>query len=162
PGNGALRDRVNELLLGAMRDGTLERILRKWNIWNNDQPRLFARLLAGEAIEAGAGGPEARGAARRGRPGAARRDPASARGAAGVTLALSFVSMGGAVFLGVLIATGRVYGVRLVRLALTGYVELMRGTPVLLQLFVIYYGLATAIRLPAFLAATLGLALNYA
>ena len=46
--------------------------------------------------------------------------------------------------------------------SLTGYVELMRGTPVLLQLFVIYYGLAAAIRLPAFVAAVVGLALNYA
>jgi polar amino acid transport system substrate-binding protein len=46
--------------------------------------------------------------------------------------------------------------------ALTGYVELIRGTPILLQLFVLYYGLASAVRLPAFLAALLGLALNYA
>ena len=38
----------------------------------------------------------------------------------------------------------------------------MRGTPILLQLFVLYYGLAAAIRLPAFVAALLGLALNYA
>ena len=38
----------------------------------------------------------------------------------------------------------------------------MRGTPVLLQLFVIYYGLASVIRLPAFVAALLGLGLNYA
>ena len=43
-----------------------------------------------------------------------------------------------------------------------GYVELMRGTPILLQLFVLYYGIAAAIRLPAFAAALLGLALNYA
>jgi len=50
----------------------------------------------------------------------------------------------------------------ILRLALTGYVELMRGTPVLLQLFVIYYGLASVIKLPAFVAALLGLALNYA
>jgi His/Glu/Gln/Arg/opine family amino acid ABC transporter permease subunit len=60
------------------------------------------------------------------------------------------------------IASGRVYGGRLVRAALTAYVELVRGTPLLLQLFVLYYGLADAIRLPAFLAALLGLALNYA
>ena len=38
----------------------------------------------------------------------------------------------------------------------------MRGTPILLQLFVLYYGIAAAIRLPAFVAALLGLALNYA
>jgi polar amino acid transport system substrate-binding protein len=46
--------------------------------------------------------------------------------------------------------------------ALTGYVELVRGTPVLLQLFVLYYGLSSVVRLPAFVAALLGLGLNYA
>jgi polar amino acid transport system substrate-binding protein len=38
----------------------------------------------------------------------------------------------------------------------------VRGTPVLLQLFVLYYGLAGVVRLPALLAAILGLGLNYA
>ena len=79
-----------------------------------------------------------------------------------ITIVLSCLSMALAVVFGVLIATGRVYGSRLVRVALTGYVELMRGTPILLQLFVLYYGIAAAIRLPAFVAALLGLALNYA
>jgi polar amino acid transport system substrate-binding protein len=79
-----------------------------------------------------------------------------------ITIVLSCLSMGLAVAVGVLIATGRVYGNRVVRAALTGYVELMRGTPILLQLFVLYYGIAAAIRLPAFVAALLGLALNYA
>jgi len=41
------------------------------------------------------------------------------------------------------------------------YVEVVRGTPVLLQLFVLYYGLFSVIRLPAFIAALLGLGLNY-
>jgi ABC-type amino acid transport system permease subunit len=45
---------------------------------------------------------------------------------------------------------------------LTAYVEVMRGTPVLLQLFVIYYGLSDVVRLPAFVAAVVGLGLNYA
>src|SRR4029079_7933928 len=44
----------------------------------------------------------------------------------------------------------------------TVYVEVMRGTPVLLQLFVIYYGLSSVVRLPAFAAAVSGLGLNYA
>ena len=60
------------------------------------------------------------------------------------------------------IATGRLYGSRIVQVVLTGYVELIRGTPLLLQLFVLYYGIAAAVRLPAFVAALLGLALNYA
>src|SRR5215471_17845021 len=38
----------------------------------------------------------------------------------------------------------------------------VRGTPVLLQLFVLYYGLSSVVRLPAFAAALLGLGLNYA
>jgi polar amino acid transport system substrate-binding protein len=38
----------------------------------------------------------------------------------------------------------------------------MRGTPLLLQLFVLYYGIADLVRLPPFFAALLGLALNYA
>jgi polar amino acid transport system substrate-binding protein len=67
-----------------------------------------------------------------------------------------------AVATGVGIAAGRVYGASLVRGALATYVEVVRGTPVLLQLFVIYYGLSSVVRLPAFLAAVLGLGLNYA
>ena len=93
---------------------------------------------------------------------AARRYLPSLLQASVVTIVLSCLSMALAVAFGVLIATGRVYGSRAVRLALTGYVELMRGTPILLQLFVLYYGIAAAIRLPAFVAALLGLALNYA
>ena len=39
--------------------------------------------------------------------------------------------------------------------------ELIRGTPLLLQLFVLYFGLAAFVQLPAFVAALLGLGLNY-
>jgi ABC-type amino acid transport system permease subunit len=60
------------------------------------------------------------------------------------------------------VAAGRVYGSPLVRAPLAVYVEIVRGTPVLLQLFVLYYGLSGFIRLPAFVAAVLGLGLNYA
>ncbi|MBW8861455.1 MAG: amino acid ABC transporter substrate-binding protein, partial [Acidobacteria bacterium] len=45
PQNGPLRDTLNETLRGAMRDGTLERIFRKWRVWNDDQPKLYARVL---------------------------------------------------------------------------------------------------------------------
>src|SRR5262249_46849579 len=82
--------------------------------------------------------------------------------AAGITVALSCLAMTLAVAGGVAIAVGRVYGNRVTRIALTAYVEVMRGTPGLLQLFVIYYGLSSVVRLPAFLAALIGLGLNYA
>jgi polar amino acid transport system substrate-binding protein len=67
-----------------------------------------------------------------------------------------------AVVLGAIIASGRVYGAPPVRVLLTGYVEIIRGTPLLLQLFVIYFGLAAVVQLPAFLAALISLGLNYA
>jgi polar amino acid transport system substrate-binding protein len=82
--------------------------------------------------------------------------------AAVVTIVLSCLAMALAVVLGISIASGRVYGNRLTQTLLTGYVEVIRGTPILLQLFVLYYGIANWIRLPAFVAALLGLALNYA
>jgi len=158
PSNLELRDRVDEILRSAMRDGRLEAIFRKWRVWNDDQPGLYARVLAA-ASDAVAGRPAAT------RP--SRRELTlqylpSLFAAALITLALSCLSMALAVTLGVAIATGRVYGGPLTRAVLTGYVELMRGTPVLLQLFVIYYGLAAMVRLPAFVAALLGLGLNYA
>jgi polar amino acid transport system substrate-binding protein len=70
--------------------------------------------------------------------------------------------MGIAVVVGLSLAAARVYGGTVTRMLATVYVEVIRGTPLLLQLFVIYYGLAGVVRLPAFLAAILALAFNYA
>ncbi len=147
-----------------MRDGRLERIFRKWHVWNDDQPRLYAAVLAGAGGDPGASRTATSGPLSTDASASAiirRYLPALLR-AALVTLILSVAAMALAVGLGVVIATGRVYGGEFVRLMLTGYVEIIRGTPLLLQLFVIYYGLADVIRLPAFAAALLGLGLNYA
>src|SRR5213079_1105721 len=38
-----LRDAIDEILRAAMRDGRLERIFRKWNVWNDDQAALYRR-----------------------------------------------------------------------------------------------------------------------
>jgi polar amino acid transport system substrate-binding protein len=160
--NVALRDQVNEILRSAMRDGTLERIFRKWRVWNDDQLALYGRVMAGEPVAAVVGFDAAEGAATLSAWDAARSYLPSLVSASVVTIVLSCLSMGFAVVLGVLIASGRVYGRGFTRALLTGYVEIMRGTPILLQLFVLYYGIADAIRLPAFAAALLGLALNYA
>jgi polar amino acid transport system substrate-binding protein len=160
--NAPLRDSMNEILRVAMRDGTLERILRKWRVWNDDQPRLYQRVLRGEPVPAVVGLDGSTSVATISQWEATKRYLPSLLRASAVTIVLSCLAMGLAVVVGVLIATGRVYGGRVARVALTGYVEVMRGTPILLQLFVLYYGLAAAIRLPAFAAALLGLALNYA
>jgi len=164
-GDEARRDRVNQVLKAAMRNGTLEAILRKWNVWNDDQRALFARVSAGEATEPVVLlGTEtmAPSLALMSKAEAVRRYLPALLRASAMTLLFSCVSMLLAVLLGIAIATGRIYGSQIVRGLLIGYVELMRGTPILLQLFVLYYGLAAAIRLPAWMAALLGLGLNYA
>lgn len=159
PGNTELRDRVNALLLEAMRDGRLEAIFRRWSMWNDDQPRLYARLLSGDSSSESE--VVATPITPTGWEAAVRYFPALLR-AAVITLALSCLSMALAVVVGVLIASGRVYGPPAVRALLTAWVELIRGTPLLLQLFVLYFGLAVVVQLPAFVAALIGLGLNYA
>jgi polar amino acid transport system substrate-binding protein len=156
--NVALRDRIDDVLRAAMRDGRLEVILRKWRVWNDDQPALFARVLAGEPIAATV----IPGTAPMSPLAMTRRYLPSLVKASLTTLELSVLSMALAVALGMGLAVGRVYGGPVVRAGVTTYVEVMRGTPILLQLFVIYYGLAPVVRLDSFVAALLGLGLNYA
>jgi|LakMenEpi03Aug12_release.lakeMendotaPanAssembly.Ray.scaffolds.fasta_scaffold39171_5 polar amino acid transport system substrate-binding protein len=160
PGETALRDQVNAELRAAMGDGRLEAIFRTWQVWNGDQPAMYARVLAGadSLLTSPGGSAPARPSIWRL---TTRYLPALVR-AAFITLVLSCAAMLLAVSLGAAIAVGRVYGRGWVRALLTTYVEVTRGTPVLLQLFVLYYGLAAVIRLPPFVAALLGLGLNYA
>ncbi len=68
-----------------------------------------------------------------------------------------------AVLLGAALALARVYGPRPLAALAGGYVELFRGTPLLLQLIVVYYGLPElGLRLNPFVAGWLALGLNYA
>lgn len=59
---------------------------------------------------------------------------------AGVTLGVWLFGVLGAVALGFVVAIGRRYGPCALGLALQAYVELVRGTPFLVQLFLLYYG----------------------
>jgi len=153
-----------------MRDGRLEQIFKRWGVWNDDQTRLYAHVLADTSPHplppsslASSSGTEGATVPIAGSAwDAARRYLPALLRAAVITIVLSCLSMALAVIAGALIATGRIYGAGPVRMVLTGYVELIRGTPVLLQLFVLYFGLAAVIQLPAFLAALFGLGLNYA
>ena len=58
-----------------------------------------------------------------------------------VTLQLTVVGLSMGFVLGLLSALARVYGGTWVRRLAVGYIELFRGTPLLVQLFIIYYGL---------------------
>ena len=149
----ALRDSVSAILRARMSDGSLEKTFRAWNVWTVPEAAYFKRVLAT---------PAASGAAIAGSSRSMVAYLPSLFRAAGITLVLSFLAMALAVVTGAGIAAGRVYGSSVIRTALTAYVEIVRGTPVLLQLFVLYYGLSNVVRLPAFAAAVLGLGLNYA
>jgi polar amino acid transport system substrate-binding protein len=82
-----------------------------------------------------------------------------------VTIQLSLASMALAMMLGLPISLARLYGPAPVRGLAIAYVECFRGIPVLLLLYVLYYGLPTLsphLELPAFTAAVIAFGLNYA
>lgn len=167
PGNTALRDSADRVLLAAMADGTLEGIFRRWGVWDSAQAAYQSGLIAAHPELVDTRSVQIQDiAAFTGGTTASKRTPGAYMPALWramlVTVFISITAMLVAIFAGSLIAAGRVYGGPLLRAVLLTWVEIIRGTPVLLQLFVLYYGLAAVIRLPAMAAAILGLGLNYA
>jgi polar amino acid transport system substrate-binding protein len=152
----ALDDAIGQLLA----NGTLERIYRKWNMWVPAEQRL------GDAAVAAMFTRDHSGAAQDGDA------PAMAWGEvwlllfAGAlrTFGISVTSFAIAVVLGLCIALLRLHGPPPLRIAAIAYVEVLRGTPILVQMLLLYYGLGSikGMQLPAEVAGVLGLALNYA
>ncbi len=161
----ALLQGINAALEQMIRSGELRRILENWKLWTPLCAEMFGDYAPGsaraEAYE--------RFLKSRLQPlsvaDKARRYlsylPLLARGAL-VTVELSVLSMILAVSLGLFIALIRLYSPAAVRGVATFYVEVIRGTPLLIQLFLIFYGLPhVGIKLSPMLAAILGLGLNY-
>jgi polar amino acid transport system permease protein len=70
------------------------------------------------------------------------------------TIALGFT-------IGLAVAAASVYGPRWARAAAHAYVEIIRNTPLLVQLFVVFFGLPSiAIKLDVITVSTIGLAIN--
>lgn len=83
--------------------------------------------------------------------------------AAVITLQISILAMILAIVFGLFIAMLRMYAPAPFAILATGFVEVIRGTPLLIQLLFIYYALPTfGIKLNEFVAAIVGLGLNYA
>lgn len=79
-----------------------------------------------------------------------------------MTLQVSIISMVVAILLGLLTALARLYGNAPVRFIALTYVEIFRGTPLLIQLYLIFYGLPhVGISFEPMTAAIIGLGLNY-
>lgn len=78
-----------------------------------------------------------------------------------ITVQLSIVCISVGIIFGMVLGVARVYANRVVFWIVTAYVEFLRGTPCLLQLFFIYYGLGDmGLLLKPVLAAGIALGIN--
>jgi polar amino acid transport system substrate-binding protein len=164
-----LLNRLNEIIGEMLANGDIERVCRKWHIWTPIQKELITN---NSNISTTINQPAKNNNGKSGvdttpikRGTFERMDeelPILLRGALR-TIQITCISMFFAVILGLSIAIIRLYGPLPARILSAAYVEIMRGTPLLIQLYIIYYGLPeVGIKLEAFTAAILGLALNYA
>ena len=150
-GDEALRDAIDAGIARRIESGELRKLYERYGIWNDAQNGL-ASLVTPESFK--------------------RRGGTSARSEAGrwsaaigpllidasvVTIVLSVTSMPLAMAIGLVVALGRLYGPKPIKLVLAGYVEVLRGTPLMLQLYVLFY----LLRLPPWVAGIGGLAINY-
>ncbi|MDR4508037.1 MAG: ABC transporter substrate-binding protein/permease [Candidatus Brocadiaceae bacterium] len=152
-----LVEELNSIIDKLLRSGELKKIYKKWGLWNAAQEKLFLHEgLLQKYTETP--------------PSVSEKVPlrvttflpALLKGAL-VTIGISIVSMMVAVLLGLALALARLYGSRWLQKISTAYVEMYRGTPLLIQLYILYYGLPNiGITLSAFMAAILGLGMNYA
>ena len=159
-GDEALKREVDAAIDRITNDGSLESILRRWSLWNDAQAELKREATAGASQE--------------GKPSAVAYDFTASTfnwgeallrlgRAALVTIALSFGAMVIALSLGLALAIGQTHGPRWLQFLCTVYVEFFRGTPVLVQLLFLYFGLPRlGLAMPGWLTALVGLGLNYA
>jgi polar amino acid transport system substrate-binding protein len=173
-GETALLQALNEAIVLMVRNGDIERIYRKYGIWDVqqaelvdivDKGRFYGYLKAIAAIVERNQMPseESVKVEIRKRGWQVVRDYSGILAqSAGMTIFLSCVSFPLAIVLGLMIALGRLYGRAWLRLPLAGYVEFLRGTPVMLQLYFIFFFLPeVGVKIPAIWTAILGLAINY-
>ena len=148
PDQPALLAAMDGALAAMMQDGELRAILERWRLWDARQEAIAAQKPPG--------------ADTRGRESLSIVHLPLFLRATGFTIVISALAMALAVAGGLVLSVARRYGGPALRTAGGTYVELFRGTPVLLQLYVLYYGLAPILPLTAFTAAVVGLGLNYA
>jgi len=78
-----------------------------------------------------------------------------------LTIQLTVLSIALGFVVGTLCAVIRVYGGRTLRLLVGGYVELIRNTPLLVQIFIVYFGLSSVgLKLSAETSAVIALVVN--
>ncbi len=168
-GEPELLQAVNEAIFAALRDGTLRRIYQKYRMWNqtNSARGLEVNAEGGFTGDQGlkADAEEVEGeqqfAAVRGW-GVVRQRGWLLLLASLMTIALDVTAMPLAILAGLALALVRRYGGWLLEKPATLYVEIVRGTPLVLQLYVIFFLLPEiGLSISAFWSAVIGLAINY-
>lgn len=150
--DAGLKEAVDAALARLLRSGEIRRIYETWGLWNEAQEKLY-----GEAGERG------HAAVREGREAPLSTFFPSLLRGAGITVLLSATSMLLAVLLGLGLAVLKVYGRPPFSWLASSYIEIYRGTPLLIQLYVLYFGLPNlGIPISPLAAAILGLGMNYA
>ena len=163
PQDAELRTRLNAAIKKGIKDGTLRTIYQRYSLWNPDQERLlyWTEQPWPPPFEAEQTGEKDTGP--KGKLDWERILWELIR-AAGMTVFLAVTSFPLAMIIGLLVALGRVYGPRWLAIPLGLYVEFLRGTPLLLQLYFVYYllpQLVPFLTLTEIQAGILGLAINY-
>ncbi len=171
-GDTELGAKLNDAIAAGVRSGEFKRIYTKYRVWNDDQERLsywqtqpWPPAAEADADPAGDAAPPPDPL-----PGLFRELALAAL----ITVKLAVLSFPLAMAIGLSVAVGRVYGPRWLGVLLGVYVEVGRGTPLLLQLYMIYYLVpelltntgvpwlaAAGGRLTPTAAGVLGLAVNY-
>ena len=153
PSEPEVKEAIDAALDRIAASGELRTILDGSHIWNARQERLASWSVADQAKMLGQPPPP----------------PVFGPGhvvlfvkGAVITLFVSAFAMAIAVALGMFLSLVRMYGGPVSRRVAGAYVEIYRGTPVLLQLYLLYYGLAPVLKLGPLTAAILGLGMNYA
>jgi polar amino acid transport system substrate-binding protein len=141
---------IDEAIGRLIADGRLKRLYDRWDLAGRQQ--ILALRDAAEI-------PPARRASLRE---LARETLPLLLQSAGMTVLLSCLSFPLAIVIGLAVAVGRQHGPPLLKPLLAAYVEVLRGTPLMLQLYAIFFLLPKiGLALPAVVAAVAGLALNY-
>ncbi len=140
------------------RDGRLKSIYERYGVWTAAQAELLNAEVKAESARSSTAD-----AARSSRPGIVRTYGVILLRAGGMTVFLTIVSMPLAMLLGLIVALIRMFGPVALRWLCTVYVEVLRGTPVMLQLYVIFFILPQVLpfSFSPVAAAIIGLAVNY-
>ena len=159
-GNTALRDAVQETLLEMLDDGTFAKIAADWGLTDSV---CLSRDNAGKQSTAPVY------AAKTKKPLGARLKDISKKLLKGVgsSMAIFFLTLLFALPLGLLIAFGRMSKFKPLSLLVKLYISIVRGTPLMLQLLVVFFGpyYLFGVRTSSdyrFYAVIIGFSLNYA